>query len=45
MSVDEFATLIKWGELPNGKELSHEMPRFDVPDDEAIDLLEYIKQL
>ncbi len=45
MSVDEFTALLKWGELPNGKELSPQMPRFDVPDNEAIDLLEYIKQL
>ena len=45
MSAGEFGALIKWGELPSGKELSHEMPRFDVPDNEAIDLLEYIKKL
>jgi mono/diheme cytochrome c family protein len=45
MSKEEFANLLKWGELPNGKALSHEMPRFDVPDDEVSDLLDYIRQL
>lgn len=45
MSAKEFTGLVKWGERPNGKALSYEMPRFDVPDSEIIDLMEYIKRL
>jgi hypothetical protein len=45
MSAKEFTALVKWGERPNGKMLSYEMPRFDVPDSEIIDLMEYIKRL
>ncbi|MBN2225447.1 MAG: c-type cytochrome [Deltaproteobacteria bacterium] len=45
MSAEEFTGLVKWGERPNGKELSHEMPHFDVPEAEVVDLMEYIKHM
>jgi hypothetical protein len=45
MSVKKFTGLVKWGERPGGRELSNEMPRFDVPRQEMIDLMEYIKGL
>ncbi len=45
MSVKEFTDLVRWGERPNGKELSYEMPRFDVPENEIVDLMEYIKEM
>jgi hypothetical protein len=45
MSEKEFTDLVRWGQRPNGKELSYEMPRFDVPEGEIIDLMEYIKLL
>lgn len=45
MSIKKFTGLVKWGERPGGKELSYEMPRYDVPEQEMIDLMEYIKQL
>jgi mono/diheme cytochrome c family protein len=44
-SVEKFTGLVKWGERPGGKALSKEMPRFDVPRQEMVDLMEYIKQL
>jgi hypothetical protein len=45
MSVEKFTGFVKWGERPSGKALSYEMPRFDIPKQEIIDLMEYIKQL
>jgi hypothetical protein len=45
MSEEEFGNLVRWGERPNGKSLSHEMPRFDLSDDEVRNLLAFIKRL
>lgn len=45
MSEEDFAKLIKWGERPNGKSLSYEMPRFDLSADEVGDLFAFIKRL
>jgi mono/diheme cytochrome c family protein len=45
MSEEEFGNLVRWGELPNGKPLSYEMPRFDLSDEEVRSLLAFIKRL
>jgi mono/diheme cytochrome c family protein len=45
MSEENFGKLIKWGELRHGKSLSHEMPRFDLTDNEVRDLLAFIRKL
>jgi mono/diheme cytochrome c family protein len=45
MSREDFTRVLKWGERPNGTEISREMPRYDVPQAQIDDLMEYIKQL
>jgi mono/diheme cytochrome c family protein len=45
MSEEEFGNLVRWGELPNGKPRSYEMPRFDLSDEEVRSLLAFIKRL